>query len=98
MKDFWGISPATERRLHRLDIHSIRELSLSSKEILQKEFSILSQELHQHTNGIDFSRISDVYIPSSRSFGNNQTLCRDYTSRKEVELLLLELLGDVCFH
>ncbi|MCZ8495570.1 DNA polymerase thumb domain-containing protein [Priestia megaterium] len=97
MKDFWGISSATERRLHRLGIHSIKELALSSKEMLQQEFGILGEELHQHANGIDYSRISDVYIPSSRSFGKSQILFRDYTNRKEVELLLLELLDDVCF-
>ncbi|MFL0575108.1 damage repair protein, partial [Priestia megaterium] len=97
MKDFWGISSATERRLNRLGIYTLKELALSSKEMLQKEFGIMGEELHQHANGIDFSRISDVYIPSSRSFGKSQILFRDYTSRKEVELLLLELLDDVCF-
>ncbi|MEB2268117.1 type VI secretion protein ImpB [Priestia megaterium] len=50
-----------------------------------------------HANGIDDSRISDVYIPSSRFFGKSQILFRDYTNRKEVELLLLELLNEVCF-
>jgi DNA polymerase V len=97
MKDFWGISSATEKRLNGLGIYTIKELALSSKEMLQKEFGIMGEELHQHANGIDFSRISDVYIPSSRSFGKSQILFRDYTSRKEVELLLLELLDDVCF-
>jgi len=80
MKDFWGISSATERRLNRLGIHTIKELALSSKEMLQKEFGIMGEELHQHANGIDFSRISDVYIPSSRSFGKSQILFRDYKS------------------
>ncbi|MED4292936.1 hypothetical protein [Priestia megaterium] len=42
----------------------------------------MGEEIHQHANGIDFSRISDVYIPSSRSFGKSQILFRDYTSRK----------------
>ncbi|MDP9726071.1 DNA polymerase V [Priestia aryabhattai] len=97
MKDFWGISSATERRLNCLGIYTIKELALSSKEMLRKEFGGLGEEIHQHANGIDFSRISDVYIPSSRSFGKSQILFRDYTSRKEVELLLLELLDDVCF-
>ncbi|MCF6800085.1 hypothetical protein L1M59_28575 [Bacillus sp. ET1] len=58
---------------------------------------MMSEELYQHANRIDFSRISDVYIPSSRSFGKSQILLRDYTNRKEVELLLLELLDDVYF-
>ena len=97
MKDFWGISSATERRLNRLGIHSIKELALSSVEMLRKEFGVLGEEIHQHANGIDYSRISDVYIPSSRSFGKSQILSRHYTNRKEVELLLLELLDDVCF-
>ncbi|MED4169685.1 DNA polymerase thumb domain-containing protein [Priestia megaterium] len=96
-KDIHVVNPSMERRLHRLGIHTIKELALSSKEMLQKEFGILGEELHQHANGIDFSRISDVYIPSSRSFGKSQILFRDYTNRKEVELLLLELLDDVCF-
>ncbi|MDD9780927.1 damage repair protein, partial [Priestia megaterium] len=34
MKDFCGISSATERRLNRSGIHSIKELALSSKEML----------------------------------------------------------------
>ncbi|MGF7071183.1 DNA polymerase V [Priestia megaterium] len=97
MKDFWGISSATERRLNRLGIHSIKELALSSVEMLRKEFGVLGEEIYQHANGIDYSRISDVYIPSSRSFGKSQILSRHYTNRKEVELLLLELLDDVCF-
>ncbi len=65
--------------------------------MLLKEFGILDEELHQHANGIDYSRISDVYIPSSQSFGKSQILFRNYTNREEVELLLLELLDDVCF-
>ncbi|KYG33427.1 Y-family DNA polymerase [Priestia endophytica] len=97
MRDFWGISSATERRLNGLGIQSLKELALSSKELLQKEFGVLGTELHQHANGIDYSRISEVYIPHSRSFGKSQILLRDYTSRKEIELLLLELLDDVCF-
>ncbi|MDT2048414.1 MULTISPECIES: Y-family DNA polymerase [Priestia] len=97
LKNFWGISSATEKRLHRLGITTIKELALSSKEMLKKEFGVMGEELHQHANGIDFSRISDVYVPSSRSFGKSQILFQDYTSRKEVELLLLELLDDVCF-
>ncbi|MDP9726009.1 nucleotidyltransferase/DNA polymerase involved in DNA repair [Priestia aryabhattai] len=97
MKDFWGISSATKRRLNRLGIYTIKELALSSKEMSQKEFGIMREELHQHANGIDDSRISDVYIPSSRSFGKSQILFRDYRNRKEVELLVLELLDDVCF-
>ncbi|MED4002247.1 hypothetical protein [Priestia aryabhattai] len=48
-------------------------------------------------NGIDYNRISDVYIPSSLSFGKSQILSRHYTNRKEVELLLFKLLDDVCF-
>ncbi|WP_259345692.1 Y-family DNA polymerase [Priestia aryabhattai] len=84
MKDFWGISSATEKRLNRLGIHSIKELALSSVEMLRKEFGVLGEEIHQHANGIDYSRISDVYIPSSRSFGKSQILSRHYTNRKEV--------------
>jgi len=45
MKDFWGISSATERRLNRLGIYTIKELALSSKEMLQKEFGVLGEEI-----------------------------------------------------
>jgi len=41
--------------------------------------------IHQHANEVDFSRISDVYISNSRSFGKSQILFRDYTNRKEIE-------------
>ncbi|MGF9857637.1 Y-family DNA polymerase [Priestia endophytica] len=97
MKDFWGISSATENQLNRLGIYTIKELAVSSKEMLKKEFGVLGEELHQHANGVDYSRISEIYIPRSRSFGKSQILFRDYTNRKEIELLLLELLDDICF-
>ncbi|WP_258232188.1 hypothetical protein [Priestia megaterium] len=82
--------------MNRLGMHSIKELTLCSvEEMLRKEFGVIGEEIHQHANGIDYSRISDVYIPSSRSFGKSQVLSRHYTNRKEVELLLSELL-DMC--
>lgn len=65
MKDFLGISSATERRINCLGMHSIKELDLSSVEMLWKKSGVLEEEIHQHVNGMDCSRISDVYIPSS---------------------------------
>jgi len=45
MKDFWGISSATERRLNRLSIYTIKALAFSSKEILQKKFGLIGEEI-----------------------------------------------------
>ncbi|PFP51919.1 hypothetical protein COK09_27330 [Bacillus cereus] len=51
---------------------------------------------HLHSNGIDFSRIAEKYIPVTTSIGKSQILMRDYTI-EEFPIILLEHIEEVCY-
>jgi len=57
---------------------------------------VIGEELHLHSNGIDFSRISEKYVPVTTSIGKSQILMRDYTI-EEFPIILLEHTEEVCY-
>ncbi len=79
LNKFWGISYKTEEKLNRKGIHSIEDLANYPLKYLKQSFGKIGEELHLHSNGIDFSRISEKYVPATTSIGKSQILMRDYT-------------------
>ncbi|WP_442712679.1 DinB/UmuC family translesion DNA polymerase, partial [Bacillus toyonensis] len=51
---------------------------------------------HLHSNGIDFSRIAEKYVPATTSIAKSQILLRDY-SIGEFVVILLEHIEEVCY-
>ncbi|GAB6488291.1 hypothetical protein bcgnr5396_49430 [Bacillus cereus] len=51
---------------------------------------------HLHSNGIDFSRISEKYVPATTSVGKSQILLRNYNI-DEFLIILLEHIEEVCY-
>ncbi|MEI4309308.1 Y-family DNA polymerase [Streptococcus suis] len=88
LTDFWGIGTRTEKRLNKICINSIKELANCNPDILKKEFGVMGIQLWFHANGIDESNLSKPYRPKSTGVGNSQTLSRDYTDSRELEVLL----------
>jgi len=95
LTDFWGIGSRTEKRLHKLGIHSIRELAESNPDDLQKEFGIIGVQLWFHANGVDESNIHQPYKVQSKGIGNSQILPRDYIHQEDVEVVLSEMAEQV---
>lgn len=95
LTDFWGISRRTAKRLRHIGVNSIYELAHTHPTVLKKEFGILGVQLFCHANGIDESNVSEKYDAKSKSIGNSQTLPRDYTSQREIELVISELAEQV---
>lgn len=91
LSDFWGIGKQTERTLHQLGIRSIYDLAQADLTLLKRKFGVIGEQLFFHAHGIDRTRLSDVYRPSSTSFSKNQILDRDYTDPREVELVIREM-------
>ncbi|AKR13185.1 DNA repair protein (plasmid) [Bacillus thuringiensis] len=96
LNKFWGISYKTEEKLNRKGIHSIEDLANSPLKYLKQSFGKIGKELHLHSNGIDFSRISEKYVPAKTSIGKSQILMRDYTI-EEFPIVLLEHIEEVCY-
>ena len=52
-------------------------------------------QLFCHANGIDESSVFKRYKPKHHTISNSQTLPRDYTIQKEIEIVLSELVEQV---
>ncbi|HDR7694186.1 Y-family DNA polymerase [Bacillus sp. CH_48] len=96
LNKFWGISYKTEEKLNRKRIHSIGDLANYPLKYLKQSFGKIGEELHLHSYGIDFSRISEKYVPATTSVGKSQILMRDYTI-EEFPIILLEHIEEVCY-
>ncbi|MED1569548.1 Y-family DNA polymerase [Bacillus paramycoides] len=96
LSKFWGISGKTEAKLNRKGIHSIGDLANYPLKYLKQSFGVIGSELHLHSHGIDFSRISEKYVPATTSVGKSQILMRDYTI-EEFPIVLLEHIEEVCY-
>ena len=78
---FWRIGCGTERRLHKLGIHTMGELALyPHPEKLYDEFGIDAEMLIDHAWGYEPVTIADIkaYTPKSRSVTNAQVLGCNY--------------------
>ncbi|SFI40259.1 MULTISPECIES: Y-family DNA polymerase [unclassified Bacillus (in: firmicutes)] len=93
---FWGISHKTELKLNRKGIHTIGDLANYPLKYLKQSFGVIGEEMHLHSNGIDFSRISEKYVPTKTSVGKSQILMRDY-SIEEFPIVLLEHIEEFCY-
>ncbi len=69
LNKFWGISYKTEEKLNRKGIHSIGDLANYPLKYLKQSFGKIGEELHLHSHGIDFRRISEKYVPATTSIG-----------------------------
>jgi DNA polymerase V len=96
LSKFWGISYKTEMKLNRKGIHTIGELAEYPLKYLKQSFGVIGEELHLHSNGIDFSRIAEKYVPATTSIAKSQILYRDY-SIEEFVVILLEHVEEVCY-
>ncbi|MDZ5609919.1 Y-family DNA polymerase [Bacillus pseudomycoides] len=96
LSKFWGISYKTEAKLNRKGIYTIGDLANYPLKYLKQSFGVIREEMHLHSNGIDFSRISKKYIPTETSIAKSQLLLRDY-SIDEIPVILLEHTEEVCY-
>ena len=92
----WGINTRTASHLHRIGIHNVKELATAPLELLENEFGIMGDELHNLANGIDGSNMQEEYTPKERNLSIGQTLMRDY-SKSEARLLIKEMCDDLTY-
>ncbi|MGM0285781.1 MULTISPECIES: Y-family DNA polymerase [unclassified Enterococcus] len=95
LTDVWGIGRKTAIKLYRMNIFTMRDLAHANYYDLKRKFGVLGTQLYANAWGIDRSFLGQKYSPKSKSIGNSQVLNRDYTRRKEIEVVIKEMADQV---
>lgn len=90
----WGISTGISSHLARIGIRSVASLAKAPVSLLEKEFGIMGDQLHDLANGLDESDIEQEYKPVNKGLSQGQTLMKDY-SKEEALLLIREMNDDL---
>lgn len=94
---FWGIGSRMEKNLNAMGIETIGDLAAYDIKKLKAKFGIMGEELWNHANGIDLSRISDFNTsPKDKSYGHSQVLFKDYTD-ENIGLIIKEMIEVLAF-
>lgn len=100
LTDFWHIGKGIEKRLHKHDLYTMRDIAYCNEDILYKEFGINAEILIDHAWGREETTIDDIkqYKPKSNSMSHSQVLFSDYSyddaflvMKEMVELKVLDL-------
>ncbi len=89
LTDFWMIGKGISKRLYRLGIHDLWQVTKCPPEILYQEFGITAEILIDHAWGKESVEISDIkkYQPKSNSVSNSQILFEDYNYEDALTIL-----------
>ncbi|MCT6922836.1 UV damage repair protein UvrX [Metasolibacillus sp.] len=96
LSKMWGIGKQIESRLNKMGIHTVGGIANTDLKELEEEFGIIGNQLYHHAWGIDLSTIGEPILTKGQiSFSQGQMLMRDYPTRKEISVVLLEMCEDV---
>jgi DNA polymerase-4 len=87
-----------ERNFFNMGIRTIGHLAALPKEDLKRRWGVNGEVLWLNAHGIDYSTIepSESAKDSRKGVGHSITLPRDYRSKREIEVVLLEITEEVC--
>ncbi|WP_349407671.1 DNA polymerase thumb domain-containing protein [Pseudalkalibacillus sp. SCS-8] len=95
LSQMWGIGPRLEKTLNRMGITSVGQLANYPLKLLEKKFGVMGNQLYYHAWGVDLSEIGAPIMQGQISYGKGQILLRDYTDRKEIQHVILEMCEEV---
>ena len=92
IKEIFGFAEGYSKRLKKMGVKNLNDLSKLNVVELEKEFGIIGREMHDHSMGIDNVDIYEVknYQTKNKSINHTQVLMRDY-SYKEIRPIILEM-------
>lgn len=91
LSKMWGIGSRMEKNLNKLGIFSIKDLANFNKYILKDKFGVIGEELWNHANGIDNSKVSDYNQKTKdKSYSHSQILYKDYDN-ENINIIIKEM-------
>lgn len=92
VRDMVGIGPATERKLNKIGIFTLGDISQAPVNIMKNLLGVNGVYLWQYCNGMDIRPVVDRdHKDAIKSIGNSSTTKRDLNSDEEVYNVLQEL-------
>lgn len=92
VRDLVGIGPATERKLNKIGIFTLGDISQTPIKLMKNLLGINGVYLWQYCNGMDIRPVVDRdHKEAIKSIGNSSTTRRDLNSDEEVFNVLQEL-------
>lgn len=95
LSKMWGIGKRMERNLNEMGIFSVGDLANANLATLEKRFGIIGNQLYYHAWGIDYSKLGEPLVKGQISYSKGQMLMRDYKTRKDICVVLLEMCEEV---
>lgn len=92
----FGVGSRMEQHLRNIAIRTIGHLATCPVERLKRRWGINGHVLWMTANGIDYSPVSIHSHESQKAIGHGMTLPCDYTTRQDIQVVLLELCEEVC--
>ena len=89
----WGVGKVTQEALARLGIHTFRDLSRVSVEVLERKFGKYGPKMHALSMGIDERDV--ITHQEAKSIGNEETFDEDILDIDPAKKELLALSGKV---
>ena len=96
LSKMWSIGKNMQRNLNNLGLYTIGDVAQYNKNILKKKYGIMGEELWNHANGIDNSRIQDYKdIVHDKSYSQSQVLFKDY-NETNIKIIIKEMVEQLC--
>lgn len=95
LSKMWGIGHRLEVSLNNMGIFTVGDLAQMDLATLERRFGVMGNQLYYHAHGIDYSTFGEPIVSGQISFGKGQVLMRDYATRAEICVVLLEMCEDV---
>ena len=93
IKKMWGVGKVTQKALSRIGIHTFKDLSQMSAEVLEKNFGKHGIHMHQLSKGIDERNV--VTSHDVKSIGHENTYSEDILDVESAKRELLSLANRV---
>jgi DNA polymerase-4 len=98
IRELFGVGARMERNFFNIGVRTIGHLAQLPKEDLKFRWGVNGEVLWLNAQGIDYSTIKPLESAKETRKGTSHsiTLPRDYRSKKEIEVVLLEIVEEVC--
>jgi len=97
VRELFGVGSRMERHFQSRGLTTIGDLAKYPLHLLKRRFGIMGEVYHLSANGIDYSPVTpSTFHQDMKGCGHMMTLPRDYETAEEVEVVMLELVEEVC--